>query len=83
MIKRRSRHRGIARLIAVAVLVSGAAGASAQSPFDDGVRAQMLKRRDGTMAHQNLRADAAATAKLGWRGSAACKNPNASIFESL
>jgi spermidine synthase len=51
MSKMRVQHCLIARLIVVAVLLFSAACASAESPFDDGVRAQMLKRRDGPMAH--------------------------------
>jgi spermidine synthase len=51
MSKMHSQHRPIARLIAVAVLLFSAACASAESPFDEGVRTQMLKRRDGPLAH--------------------------------
>jgi spermidine synthase len=51
MSKMRSQHRPLARLIAVAVLLFGAACAWAQSPFDEDVRARMLKRHDGPVAH--------------------------------
>ncbi len=40
-----------ARLVALAMLVLAATGASAQSPVDEGVRAQMAKHRDGPIAH--------------------------------
>jgi spermidine synthase len=43
------QHGQIACLIAA--LLFGAACASAESPFDEGVRAQMLKSRDGQLAH--------------------------------
>jgi spermidine synthase len=51
MSEMRLQHRLIARSIVVALLLFSAACASAQSPFDEGVRAQMLKRRDGPVAH--------------------------------
>jgi len=51
MSKMRSWQRPIVRLIAVTVLFFGAACASAESPFDEDVRAQMLKRCDGPVAH--------------------------------
>jgi spermidine synthase len=40
-----------ARLAAVAALLLAATGAFAESAVDDGVRAQMLKHRDGPIAH--------------------------------
>jgi spermidine synthase len=47
----RLQHGLIARLIAVVVLLLAAGRASAEGPFFEDVRVQMLKRRDGLVAH--------------------------------
>jgi spermidine synthase len=46
---KRTAH--IARLVAVAAFLFAATGARAQSIVDEGIRAQMLKHRDGPIAH--------------------------------
>jgi spermidine synthase len=47
----RLRTASVAFLAALAALFLAATGAWAESAVDDGVRAQMLKHRDGTIAH--------------------------------
>jgi len=46
-----TRTARAARLAVLAALLLAATGAWAQSPVDEGVRAQMLKHRDGPIAH--------------------------------
>ena len=46
-----TRTTRAARVAAFAVVLLAATGAWAESPVDEGVRAQMLKHRDGPIAH--------------------------------